>query len=90
MGCREEKRSGWGDTDEAGKDVGMLMPEQLDPVWEKLGAIISSGFRGSQAGSLRSISIREVSWIKMSWGWTPHRDRPVPTFPAVQTADWHP
>lgn len=39
----------WGDTDEAGKDVGMLMPEQLDPVW-KIGAIISSGFRGSQAG----------------------------------------
>ena len=45
-----EKRSGWGDTDKAEKDVGMLMPEQLDPVREKLGAIISSGFRGSQAG----------------------------------------
>lgn len=29
--CREEKRSGWGDTDEAGKDVGMLMPELAGP-----------------------------------------------------------
>ena len=30
--------------------MGVLTPEQLNPVRERLGAIISSGFRGSQAG----------------------------------------
>lgn len=51
-GCRWEKSSGQGGIHEAEKGkLGALKPELLNSAWEELGAVISSGFRGSQAGS---------------------------------------
>ena len=84
------RRRGRGDANEAEKDVGVLMPEQLNSAWEDLGATISSGFGGSQAGiPMKHSSDKSVGQRPPGAGpSTPRQASPISL--AVQTADWHP